>query len=84
MNCDLEGDLAGCAEMRAFAESLRAAPQARVDDGFADRVMAAVGAEKKPRAKWRMPPLGVLFHPFGNVVQHPQGPDGIACALPAR
>ena len=61
MNCDLEGDLAGCAEMRAFAESLRAAPQARVDDGFADRVMAAVGAEKKPRAKWRMPPLGVVL-----------------------
>ena len=61
MNCDLEGELAGCAEMRAFAESLRAAPQARVDDGFADRVMAAVGAEKKPRAKWRMPPLGVVL-----------------------
>ena len=61
MNCDLEGDLAGCAEMRAFAESLRAAPQARVDDGFADRVMAAVGAEKTPRAKWRMPPLGVVL-----------------------
>lgn len=47
--------------MRAFAESLRAAPQARVDDGFADRVMAAVGAGKKPRAKWRMPPLGAVL-----------------------
>lgn len=61
MNCDLEGDLAGCAELRAFAESLRSAPQASVKDGFADRVMAAVDAAKKPRAKWHMPPLGAVL-----------------------
>lgn len=60
MNCDLECGLAENAEMRSLVEMLRAAPQARVEDGFAQRVMAAAGAEKA-RARWRMPPIRVVL-----------------------
>lgn len=51
MNCDLEGDLAGCAKMCAFVERLRAAPQARVGCDFTERVLSAVkdGVAEPPR-----------------------------------
>ncbi len=46
MNADLEMALNGSdADLRAFVASLRAAPQARVRDGFAAGVMAAVEAD---------------------------------------
>jgi hypothetical protein len=48
MNADLERALNGPdADLRAFVASLRAAPQARVRDGFAADVMAAVEAEAR-------------------------------------
>ena len=52
MNADLEKALNGSdADLRAFVASLRAAPQARVRDGFAAGVMAAVAADAR-RASW--------------------------------
>lgn len=51
MNADLEMALNGSdADMRAFVASLRAAPQARVRDGFAADVMAAVEADVRREA----------------------------------
>lgn len=48
MNEDIERALNGSdADLRAFVASLRAAPQARVRDGFAAGVMAAVEAEAR-------------------------------------
>ena len=48
MNEDIERALNGSdADLRAFVASLRAAPQARVRDGFAADVMAAVEAEAR-------------------------------------
>ena len=48
MNADIEKALNGSdADLRAFVASLRAAPQARVQDGFAAGVMAAVAAEAR-------------------------------------
>lgn len=48
MNEDIELALNGSdADMRAFVASLRAAPQARVREGFAAGVMAAVAAESR-------------------------------------
>ena len=48
MNEDIEMALNGSdADMRAFVASLRAAPQARVREGFAAGVMAAVAAESR-------------------------------------
>ena len=53
MNADLEMALNGSdADLRAFVSSLRAAPQARVRDGFAAGVMSAVEADAR-RAAWR-------------------------------
>ena len=51
MNADLEMALNGSdADLRAFVASLRAAPQARVRDGFAVGVMAAVEADARREA----------------------------------
>ena len=52
MNEDLERMLEGDAEMCALADALRAAPQARVDDGFAARVLAGVRADRTRRTRW--------------------------------
>lgn len=59
MNLELERDLAE-AGMLDFANSLRAAPQARVEDGFADRVMRGIAADDagapppRRRVFWRV------------------------------
>ena len=57
MNADLEMALNGSdADLRAFVSSLRAAPQARVRDGFAVGVMAAIEADARrawPRKLFR-------------------------------
>jgi len=51
MNEDIERALNGSdADLRAFVASLRAAPQARVRDGFAAGVMAAVEADARRSA----------------------------------
>ena len=52
MNEDLERDLGTDADMRAFVAALRAAPQARVDDGFAARVLADARAEGRRAPRW--------------------------------
>ena len=53
MNEDIERALNGSdADLWAFVASLRAAPQARVRDGFAAGVMAAVEADVR-RSAWR-------------------------------
>ncbi len=62
MNEDIERALNGSdADLRAFVASLRAAPQARVRDGFAAGVMAAVEAESRRASlrRWLRP--SVLF-----------------------
>ena len=52
MNGDLERMLEGNAEMCALVDALRAAPQARVDDGFAARVLAGVRADRASPPRW--------------------------------
>ena len=62
MNADLDMALNGAdAELRAFVASLRAAPQARVREGFAAGVMAAVEAESRRASlrRWLRP--SVMF-----------------------
>ena len=62
MNEDIEKALDGSdADLRAFVASLRAAPQARVRDGFAAGVMAAIAAESRRASlrRWFRP--SVLF-----------------------
>ena len=62
MNEDIEKALDGAdADLRAFVASLRAAPQARVRDGFAAGVMAAIAAESRraPLRRWARP--SILF-----------------------
>ena len=62
MNEDIEKALDGAdADLRAFVASLRAAPQARVRDGFAAGVMAAIAAESRRASlrRWFRP--SVLF-----------------------
>ena len=58
MNEDIEKALDGAdADLRAFVASLRAAPQARVRDGFAAGVMAAIEAESRRASlrRWLRP-----------------------------
>jgi len=58
MNADMEMALNGSnADMRAFVAFLRAAPQARVRDGFSADVMSAVEADA------RRPSMRKLFRP---------------------
>ena len=62
MNEDIEKALDGAdADLRAFVASLRAAPQARVRDGFAAGVMAAIEAESRRESlrRWLRP--SVIF-----------------------
>ena len=62
MNEDIDKALDGAdADLRAFVASLRAAPQARVRDGFAAGVMAAIAAESRRASlrRWFRP--SVLF-----------------------
>ena len=62
MNEDIERALNGSdADLRAFVASLRAAPQARVRDGFAAGVMAAIAAESRRASlrRWFRP--SILF-----------------------
>ena len=62
MNEDIERALNGSdADLRAFVASLRAAPQARVRDGFAAGVMAAIEAESRRASlrRWLRP--SVIF-----------------------
>ena len=62
MNEDIDKALDGAdADLRAFVASLRAAPQARVRDGFAAGVMAAIEAESRRASlrRWLRP--SVIF-----------------------
>ena len=62
MNVDLETALNGSdADMRAFVASLRAAPQARVRDGFAAGVMSAVKADVRRSSMRKLFRPSVLF-----------------------
>lgn len=62
MNVDLETALNGSnADMRAFVASLRAAPQARVRDGFAADVMSAVEADVRRSSMRKLFRPSVLF-----------------------
>ena len=64
MNEDIEQALDGAdAGMRAFVASLRAAPQARVRDGFAADVMAAIAAQQRSvgRSPWGVSRPWALF-----------------------
>lgn len=60
MNADLERDLLGADDgLRDFVSSLRRAPQARVEDGFASRVLARLprqGGFVRVRSRWLSPP----------------------------
>ena len=62
MNEDIERALNGSdADLRAFVASLRAAPQARVRDGLAADVMAAVAADARRSALRKLFRPSVLF-----------------------
>ncbi len=82
MNMDMERDLAAAGDgMAELVETLRAAPQARVDDGFGDRVMRAVAEAKGRRSPllgaFRAGPLvaaaavAALMLAFGSLVFRP-------------
>ena len=64
MNADLDRSLNGSdADLRAFVASLRAAPQARVREGFAVAVMSA-GARIPLAVRPPMMALAMLPHPI--------------------
>jgi len=74
MNADMEMALNGSnADMRAFVAFLRAAPQARVRDGFSADVMSAVEADAR-RSSMRK-----LFRPF-SARRVPRGDAGVRVA----
>ena len=62
MNADLDRSLNGSdADLRAFVASLRAAPQARVREGFAGAVMSAVKADvRRPFARGLLRPAVLM------------------------
>lgn len=83
MNLDLERDLAAAGDgMAELVATLRAAPQAKVDDGFKDRVVsAAIDGEKRCGPLWgvfRAGPLlataaaAALMLAFGSLAFRPE------------